>query len=230
MMSLDLATPRHDAHGESAYDESHHDGVPRRARLVVAPHAGDEVLGCGGLIAKHSDTTTVLTLTQPDGRRSIQARAARRMLGDPHSIVLDLAGDDLGADLDLVVGALIEVMVQVGPVEVYLPYPWGHHDHVVAYEAGLRATSSPHVEAVAVLVYETGGGDAADRPEDIRWAVHEELTREQVERKVAAAQAYRSPWARTVLTAAAALGTGADLAWAEQFALVGSSRHIGVLR
>lgn len=219
---------------ERAVQQIVHQGVasdgPRGPRLVVAPHAGDEVSGCGGMIAKHCGETSVVTLTDPGSDQWGQVRTARRMLGDPRSIFLGLPDGNLTGDMDQLVGALAEVLAQVRPVELYLPYPWLHHDHLVAYEAGLRATRSPVTHdgpAVSVLVYGVGAIDVSDYPADIHWGVRETLSEEDVDRKVAAAMAHRSAGARDLKSAAQAVGAAGDLDWAELFARVGSARPGG---
>ena len=46
------------------------DALPTRTvRLVVAPHADDEVLGCGGLLAKYGPECGVVVLARPDRAR-----------------------------------------------------------------------------------------------------------------------------------------------------------------
>lgn len=206
-----------------------HDGT-RGPRLVVAPHAGDEVSGCGGMIAKHCGETVIVTLTDPDSHVWGQLRTAQRMLGDPESIFLGLPDGNLTGDMDQLVGALAEVIARVRPVELYLPYPWVHHDHLVVYEAGLRATRSPVTHGgpiMSVLVYGVGAVGVADYPADIHWGVREPLSEEDVDRKVAAAMAYRSSSARTLKSDAQGVGAAGDLSWAEQFARVGSGRPAG---
>ncbi|MEO0651434.1 MAG: PIG-L family deacetylase, partial [Planctomycetota bacterium] len=85
--------------------------------LCIAPHADDEVFGCGGLLAFHAergDAVRVLVLTDgaegdPDGSesdiraaREAEDRAAGEALGVTDQRFLGLADGTLGASPDLV--------------------------------------------------------------------------------------------------------------------------------
>lgn len=194
------------------------------SRLVVAPHAGDEVTGCGGLLAKHHDDIAVVVLAEPDQHRRDRLRTARHMLGSPAVTILGFSDDHLSDHVEQIVAALSALIARVRPVELYLPYPSLHRDHLVAYEAGLRATRPPAGRQdrppVSVLLYDAGAADVADYPADIRWSVLEPLSTEDVDRSVAAAVAYRSPVAHKLKDRARGVGLAAGLPWAEQFALL----------
>lgn len=47
-----------------------------RTRLVIAPHAADEVLGCGGLLAKYPEECVVAVCSIPSQTRKQEAAAA----------------------------------------------------------------------------------------------------------------------------------------------------------
>lgn len=198
--------------------------TPRRvSRLVIAPHAGDETLGCGGMLAKFCDDSAVVVLTEPDEHRMAQLRTAMRMLGDPQSTVLGMTRRDLTDDLDRLVGTLTELFALLQPSQVYLPFP-STQERLVAYEAGMRSTRVPTIgearPSASVLLYDPGAIDVADYPGDVQWNVREPLGHGDVERKVAAAIAYRSPLAQRLRQCAEAVGSTADTTWAEQFAVV----------
>lgn len=197
------------------------------SRLVVAPHAGDEVLGCGGMLARHADDSAVVVLTQPDPTALQRLTTAHWMLGNPESTTLGLADGRLGAQLDQVVGMLAELIGRLRPTQLYLPYPSLHLDHLVTYEAGMRATRTPALRDVrppiSVMVYDVGATSAAHYPEDVSWGVCEPLLEDEVDRKVSAAVAYRSRLARGLKDAAREVGAARGLPWAEQFALVRST-------
>ena len=199
-------------------------GEPLRvSRLVVASHAGDEVVGCGGLLAKHHEDGAVVVLAEPDRQRLERLTTARHLLGSPAYTFLELPDDRLADHLEPIVSALSALIAQLRPAEVYLPYPAHHRDHVVAYEAGMRATRRPvarDTAPVSVLAYDTGGLDVADYPADIRWGVGESLGEEDVERLVAAAMVHRHPVAKDLAQRARRVGSAHGVRWAEQFALV----------
>lgn len=200
------------------------------SRLVIASHAGDEVLGCGGMLAKYCDDSVVVVLATPDEARTDQIKTAQRMLGGPDFTFLGLSVGHLADDVDRIVGALADVVAQVRPAEVYLPYPLLHHDHLVAFEAGMRSTrmSLPREgrPQVSVLVYHVGAVGPHDYPADVQWNVGEPLDEVDVDCKVAAAIAYRSPFARMLKSRAEEIGSVRRMEWAEQFALVRSERGL----
>ena len=93
------------------------------------------------------------------------------------------------------VRALDEVMAELRPDEVYLPYPSLHQDHIAVYEAGMRSSrvsmSSAHWFPPSVFVYDIAVYDVNLYPSDLRWNVFESLDQGHIDRKTAACQAYR---------------------------------------
>jgi len=130
---------------------------PQRARIVVlAPHMDDEVLGCGGTIARHvaaGSDVKVVFLT--DGRlghaagedpartvtvRRAESERAARVLGVNRLFFLDAADGRLGADT-VVAGRLHEVLEHERPEIVYLPFFLERHpDHRAANDVLVAAT------------------------------------------------------------------------------------------
>jgi LmbE family N-acetylglucosaminyl deacetylase len=116
---------------------------PGKSRVVVlAPHMDDEVLGCGGTIARHvraQSEVSVVFLT--DGRhggavalRKSEARRAADVLGVRTIHFLDAEDSRLRHD-SLVAGRLRATLEQERPEIVYLPFFLeSHPDH--------RATNS----------------------------------------------------------------------------------------
>ncbi|MET1037428.1 MAG: PIG-L family deacetylase [Aeromicrobium sp.] len=199
----------------------------RSSRLIVAAHAGEEVMGCGGLLAKHRDDAAVVVLVAPDERSVERLRTARHLLGTPAYTFLGLPDVHLTDHLERIVTALSTLIARVRPSELYLPYPSGHEDHAVAYEAGLRSTRRPVARdawsPVSVLVYDPHGADVTEYAADIRWGVGESLEESDIDTKVAAAVAYGSPVARGLKRCAQDVGSARGLSWAEQFAVVRTS-------
>jgi len=130
---------------------------PSDERIVVlAPHMDDEVIGCGGTLARHiacGSHITVVFLT--DGRgggaaagetniaatRKHEARLALAELGISQMVFLDAEDGRLDANADLV-GALRSALVAARPDIVYLPFFLEEHpDH--------RAASALLYEAVS---------------------------------------------------------------------------------
>ena len=129
---------------------------PGNSRVVVlAPHMDDEVIGCGGTIARHvtaGSDVTVIFLT--DGRRGglhpdpdkivdvrkAEAQCAARVLGIRAVNFLDAEDSRLRSDTR-VAGRLREILERIRPELVYLPFFLERHpDHRAASVVLLEAT------------------------------------------------------------------------------------------
>lgn len=135
--------------------------LPARHALVLAPHADDEIFGCGGAIASHlagGIPVSVVVLT--DGSlygdasvRMAESRAAAAVLGYGEPEFWGLPDRALFRDKGLV-QRLVEKIVATGADLVYAPSPWEiHPDH--------RHTASAAAEAVRqtgvrIAFYEVG--------------------------------------------------------------------------
>lgn len=122
--------------------------------LVIATHADDEVLGCGGVIARHADRgdkVHVAVVTRGDPAVFPPAyveeifnelRAAHRLLGSAGIHFLDLPSPRL----DTVPGyaladALRKLIFDLQAEVVYAPYQADLHvDHQAVYQAALVAS------------------------------------------------------------------------------------------
>lgn len=137
--------------------------------LVVAPHPDDEVLGCGGTIARMSELGEVHVAVVTAGRaprfaaaqaRAVrrEAKAAHRLLGVAHTHFLDLPAAELDtvahADVN---AALQEVVRRVGPRTILAPFPGDIHlDHQLVFRSCLVAARPRSFDApVRLLAYET---------------------------------------------------------------------------
>jgi N-acetylglucosamine malate deacetylase 1 len=122
--------------------------------LVVATHADDEVLGCGGVMARHAeqgDAVHVVVVTRGDPAvfppayvdtifRELQT--AHQLLGGAGVHFLDFPSPRL----DTVPGyalaeALRQLIVELGAEVVYAPFQGDlHGDHQAVYQAALVAS------------------------------------------------------------------------------------------
>ena len=211
---------------------------PRPARrVVIAPHADDETLGCGGLLAKYHDECAVIVLAHVDDTRAAEFRHAQELLGYPLAYLLDLPDGNVGRDMHSLVGLIDNALRMCKPHELYLPYPSLHQDHVAAYEAGMRAArlsmTEGHWFPPTVMVYDVNAYDVSLYPTDLRWNVFESLDEVDIDKKVVAASAYRSQQVsghhpvNRIKECAQAIGSVRQLAWAEQYALVRFVRGAG---
>jgi LmbE family N-acetylglucosaminyl deacetylase len=138
--------------------------------LVIAPHPDDEVLGCGGVIARHSargDSVQVVVVSRgaPDifpqeevEQTRSELAAAHQLLGVEEVHFLDFPAPRL----DMVPGheladRLTRLVREIQPQTVYAPH-WGdlHSDHKAVYWATMVATRPNCGSRVQrLLCYET---------------------------------------------------------------------------
>lgn len=221
-----------------------------RRVLVVAAHADDEALGCGGALARHAadgDETHLVILA--DGvssrgesssaatdERLAAARMAASVLGIRSLRSLGLPDNRLDAIALLdVVQPLEAVVAELDPDLVYTHHPGDLNvDHRIAHEAVLTACRPiPGSRVREILAFEvmssTGWGSAASAA--FRPNVFVDISA-QLETKLRALAAYRdemrpAPHARSfehVRNLAAHRGYSVGLAAAEAFELVRSLR------
>jgi LmbE family N-acetylglucosaminyl deacetylase len=122
--------------------------------LVVAPHPDDEVLGCGGVIARHVDRGDVVyavIVSKGDvdffapefvEQARAEAAAAARLLGTRKLFFLDFPAPLLDqVPTAKMAAAIREVIQQVRADIVYLPHQGDiHEDHKAVYRATLVAS------------------------------------------------------------------------------------------
>jgi len=137
----------------------------RKSAVIVAPHQDDEVLGCGGTIArKIEEGATVHLVFMTDGatshRRFIppaelvrvrrgEAIEAARILGVPESQVtfLDYPDGRLHSAREAAVSRIAALLATLHPEEVFVPYRFdGTPDHESTYVIvtdALRGVNAP---------------------------------------------------------------------------------------
>jgi len=123
------------------------------AKLVIAPHPDDEVLGAGGAMARwaregHSVQVAVVTRGRPplyaedeEDRCREEARAAHGRLGVAATWCLGLPAAELdGLPHRELNGKVAEVIRACAPDELYLPFPGDVHlDHQLVFHSALVA-------------------------------------------------------------------------------------------
>lgn len=131
--------------------------------LVVAPHADDEVFGCGGTIAKWSARgvffyLAIMTIGTggTDVARYNQCLRSSALLGIQKTDVLCYGKDSF---LDTVpqadfVKQLDKILDERVYNWVFIPYPSQHKDHKVTHEICLAALRLGQHEPCNVLMYE----------------------------------------------------------------------------
>lgn len=165
-------------------------------KLIIAPHADDETLGCGGIIARDPDNVMVVILSDKGDGRMVEFQQARKILGYDKFVEPVFATGSLTADTRAVTTHLDTIIRDVKPHELYLPTPGAHQDHVATYECGIRAARKSYTDSQwfvpSVLLYEVPSytADLYDIP--YRWSRFVGLSADQLSLKMNAIRAYDS--------------------------------------
>ena len=140
--------------------------------LVIAPHADDEVLGCGGTIKKFSEENDVYVLIATnasngapelykqsgiDNIRS-QAKEAHKLLGVKETLFLELPAPSLDTYPSFRSSNQISrILDEVKPTDLYLPHRGDiHNDHTHIFYAALVAARPINKCSVKrIYAYET---------------------------------------------------------------------------
>lgn len=138
--------------------------------LVISPHPDDEVLGCGGAIARHADqgdevhvlvaTRGIPELFPPEQveRTRQEMQAAHKILGVTRVHFLDFPAPELDSvPIRKLAEKIGETIQEMQPPVVYLPYRGDLHvDHQMVYHATLVATRPiNNCPVQQLLCYET---------------------------------------------------------------------------
>lgn len=213
--------------------------------LIVAPHMDDEVLGCGGTIARHVDGGNNVQVCVVCNRaydhvydakaidsEKRSAEQARLALGYQSLRFLDLPDEKLYAHLQEAITGIEQVVADFQPDLVYTAFGGDlHQDHrTTAHAVGivLRAGAAPSVRRA--LAFEVPSGTDQTLPglgDTFAPTVFVDIA-SQLDRKVSAMQAYSRemrefphPRSLEMLTAKArSRGAEVGLAAAEAFLLL----------
>lgn len=218
---------------------------PLNRVLVIAPHPDDEVLGCGGSIAKHTaDGGEVFVAVATKGCKPLfslesveqvrsECREADRLLGVKETLFLDFPAAMLETvprhELN---GRLSGLIQDIRPDTVYLPHRGDmQQDHKMIADACMVALRPKYSHTVKrILAYETlseTGWDIPNTTNAFIPSVYCDIS-EFLEKKIAAMQIYQTqvcdfPGARS-LEAVKALavhrGTMVGLEAAEAFSII----------
>jgi len=165
-------------------------------RLIIAPHADDEVLGCGGMIAKYADECTVVVLSDKGDGRLAEHERARKVLGYKGSIIGPFRTGTLTDESRAVTSWLDRTVREHKPDILYLPTPDAHQDHSATYESGIRSARFSYTNSAwfvpTVLLYNVPSYSIDLYTIPYPWSRYELLTKEQMDLKVAAIEEYES--------------------------------------
>lgn len=213
--------------------------------LVVAPHPDDEVLGCGGVMARHAaagDEVHVVVVTRghPEvfSASSVEhvraeMREAHKILGVASAHFLDFPAPRMDTvPRHTVADAISKVLKELVPTLMYIPhFGDAHFEHGLIYEACLVAARPINPLTVGrILAYETLSETEWGAPVPgaaFQPTVYVDIS-EQLGRKLEAFSCFRTqvkdsphPRSADVIRALATYrGAAAHLKAAEAFALV----------
>ena len=140
--------------------------------LVIAPHPDDEVLGCGGTIAKYTykgDEVYLCIVTKsytPDWseeflkRRQKEIEKANKILGIKKTYLLNFPTVKLDTIPQKKLNtSILKVVSEVKPDVLYIPHKGDlNKDHRLVFEASLVAVRPSNLKLKNVLSYETLSG------------------------------------------------------------------------
>ena len=141
--------------------------------LVIAPHMDDEVLGCGGVIARHIDegdkVHVCVVCNRAYGREydpvaigaeKASAQKAKDILGYSDLLFLDMPDERLYAHLQELLDVLERTVTEIKPDLVYTCHAADlHQDHrTVAHASNVALRSIAAPFARRVLAYEIPSG------------------------------------------------------------------------
>lgn len=137
--------------------------------LIIAPHPDDEVLGCGGTIAKHvkgEDEVYLCIVTKaytPDWsedflkKRSEEIKKANEILGIKKTYLLDFPTIKLDTiPQKELVDSITNIVGEVKPDVMYIPHKGDlNKDHRLVFEATLVVARPINNNLMKILSYET---------------------------------------------------------------------------
>lgn len=164
--------------------------------VVLTPHADDETLGMGGTVAKHAlagDTVTVILIAKHSDverhwelARACEALGASLMeLSEPEfrDGTLDQNPKELATAID-------DLMRNIKPDRLYIPYPSQHQDHRAVYEVGVVTSrislNANHWHIKDLLVYSEPVSEIEMYESGLRMSYFVDISGEPLERKLKA--------------------------------------------
>ncbi|MHA7865524.1 PIG-L deacetylase family protein [Flagellimonas marinaquae] len=141
--------------------------------LIVAPHCDDEVLGCGGIMAKyaaenHPVYVAIVTnghlgapeLFKKEGTEKVRSEAlkAHKLLGVKETFFLDFPAPRLDSIASYKLSIAIEKVIRENRItDLYIPHRGDlHKDHRITYESCLVAARPINENPVErIYAYET---------------------------------------------------------------------------
>lgn len=141
--------------------------------IIIAPHADDEVLGCGGLIEKacrYNNQVKVVVMAvgdinHPHSKQTVTANTRQKELKDALEVLgcndFEVMYNDKDSLLDTIpkteiISKLDKLLDDFQPTMVFIPLPSYHQDHVVLFDtcfAALRPKPTQSIKLIAMYEY-----------------------------------------------------------------------------
>lgn len=141
--------------------------------LIIAPHADDEVLGCGGLIEKASrfnNQVKVVVMATGDinhvhSKTVVTKDVRKQELQDAMNYLgctdIEILYENKDSLLDTIpkaemISKLDKILKDFAPTIVFIPLPSYHQDHVITYDvcfAALRPKPNQFIKLIAMYEY-----------------------------------------------------------------------------
>lgn len=181
--------------------------------LIIAPHADDEVLGCGGTINKFSKKYNVHILIMTDANVGVpkkysinfsnnikkQCMKAHKILGVKKTYFIDFPVLGLQKISNYLIADKIKLFLKkIKPIEVYICSKHDlHSDHRFIYEAAIVAMREPKSFKIKkVLSYETPSesewGNELIRSDRLNFFI--ELNKRNLDKKISAMKVFKSEY------------------------------------
>ena len=165
-------------------------------KLILAPHADDEALGCGGLLARFADDAAVAVLSDKDDGRMEEFLKAKENLGYRDHYTTGFTTGTLAARQRELVGWLDTLIRDLRPTEMYIPSPDAHPDHATSYAAGIQAARKSYTTkgwfVPTVMLYSVPSYSAELYSIPYAFTRYVTLSEGHLDLKLAAIQAYES--------------------------------------
>lgn len=151
--------------------------------LVIAPHMDDEVLGCGGTIAKHKDKGDKVSVifiahriynhrfdADKNKIERTHALKAKSILNYDKAIFLDLNDERLDASIQDIIIPLEKHIKSLKPEVVYVPFREDNNqDHRAVFDAlrvAIRPLATPFIKAVYMYEVASSTEQSPSLPEN----------------------------------------------------------------
>ena len=169
---------------------------------VLTPHADDETLGMGGTVAKHvldgDQVFVILVARHADQNRHKEFQDACEALGATSIEISEPEYRDGSLDQNPkeLIFTIDDLMRNIKPDTLYVPYPSQHQDHRAVYEAGVATSrislNANHWHIKNLLVYSEPVSEIEMYQSGLRMNYFVDISGEPLKRKLDAIRCHSS--------------------------------------